>query len=752
MSCNLRFGVMSGRRLAAVMIADVAGYGRLSQIDEEGTRARFRTDLHEIFEPKPIEHHGRLIKTMGDGLLMEFRSIVDALRCAIELQRVKAVRSAVVPNNHRLQFRIGINLGDVIVEGEDVHGDGVNIAHRLQALAEPGGIVVSGTAYDQVKGKVEARFKSCGEQRVKNIDEPMRVYRVLIDRAAARTTRDRARGALRVWRWPAIGFGILLLALATDALMFQRAWAEDPQASMELPDKPSIAVLPFANMSGDAEQDYFVDGMVDDLITDLSRVSGLFVIARNSAFAYKGKSEDLRKVARELGVRYVLEGSIRREGDQVQIDAQLIDANTGGHRWAQRYDGTLSDIFTLQDKITSAIVDALALRLVASDVTPNAEPETRVPVAYDAFLHGWEHFQRTTPDDFAKAVPYFGEAIDLDPDYGRAYAALALIHIRAYYARLTDVLGITRTEARMRARQYLQRAQGRPPALTHQVAGSVLMTDWLHDLALAEFKEAMALEPGDPWSYALMAWTLTSAGRPAEALAHIRTAMRLDPHSPPFFGFVLGLTEFSLERMQDAAASLEESARFNPEFGPSFLLLGAVYGQLGRKNEAATAIARYNELSVGGGGLPLTVSNSPPLDLSKEMHQARLFEGLRLAGVPETLTEGAFASTNRLSTEEVRSLFLGHRLHGRTRESGEAHAAIISADGIATLSGDWASLGGGTMAETAVRFGPNEICFVWQKVVNLCGPVFRNPGGVKAMENEFIWDPGGIAYTFSQID
>jgi hypothetical protein len=278
------------------------------------------------------------------------------------------------------------------------------------------------------------------------------------------------------------------------------------------------------------------------------------------------------------------------------------------------------------------------------------------------------------------------------------------------------------------------------------------MTDWLHDAALAEFKEAMALEPGDPWSYALMAWTLTSAGRPAEALAHIRTAMRLDPHYPPFFGFVLGLTEFSLERLQDAVATLEASIRLNPDYQAPFLLLGAIYGHLGRKENAAAAIARYNEITLGRGGLPLTISNSPPLDLSKETHRTRFFAGLRLAGVPDTLSEGAFAAKNRLAGEEIRALILGQRLRGRSLESGEEHAATVSADGMATLTGDWASLGGGTMTETSVRIGPDELCFVWQKVVNLCGPVLRNPGGAKATENEFIWSPGGNAYTFSQVD
>ncbi len=738
------------RRLVAVMIADIAGYGRLSQVDEEGTRARFQADLRDLFVPQIARHHGRLVKTMGDGLLVEFHSVVDALRCAVEIQRAKAERNASQSADHRLDFRIGINLGDVIIEGGDIHGDGVNIADRLQTLAEPGGITVSGTAYDHVKTKLDVGYEFRGEQQGKNIAEPIRVYRILTNPAAAGRTIQVPLRVAHSWRRPAIVAAVLFLIAATGVVMWYAPWERGFEPRISLPDKPSIAVLPFANMSGDPEQEYFADGMADDLITDLSRVSGLFVIARNSAFAYKGKSVDLRQVARELGVRYVLEGSIRRSGDQVRINAQLIDATTSGHHWAERYDGSLTDIFALQDKITNAIVDALALRLAGSAQGP--EPETAIPAAYDAFLRGWDHFRRTTREDYAKAIPFFEEATKLDPSYGRAYAALAMVYIGAYYARWNDRLGLTRQDARARARQYLQEAQKRPTALSHQVAGYVLMTDWQHAAALAEFKEAIALQPGEPWGYALMAWTLTSAGRPTEALAYIDTAIRLDPYSPPFFGFVLGLAEFSLEKFEQAAATLETSTRRNPDFESAFLLLGATYGQLRRNDDARTVIARYNDIMIGRGDTPLTIATRPALDLSKKIHRSRLLDGLRLSGVPETLSAGEFGAKNRLSAEEVRSLIFGKRLHGRTFDTGEEHAATITADGVATLSGDWASLGAGTMAGSAIRLETDELCFVWQDFVNLCGTVFRNPGAAKAKENEFIWYHGDRAYTFSLID
>ncbi|HXV25538.1 MAG TPA: tetratricopeptide repeat protein [Alphaproteobacteria bacterium] len=737
------------RSLAAVMIADVAGYGRLSQVDEEGTRLRFHADLHDIFEPEISRHHGRLVKTMGDGLLVEFHSVVDALRCAVAIQRAKTERNAGQSADHRLDFRIGINLGDVIMEGGDIHGDGVNIADRLQALAEPGGITVSGTAYDHVKTKLDVGYEFRGEQQVKNIAEPIRVYRVLTDPAVAGKTIEAPRSAPMSWRSVASA-AVLVLAVAIGVVIWLRPWEPTFQPQIPLPDKPSIAVLPFANLSDDPEQEYFADGMADDLITDLSRVSGLFVIARNSTFAYKGKSVDLRQVARELGVRYVLEGSVRRSGNQLRINAQLIDASTGGHRWAERYDGSLAEIFVLQDKITNAIVDALALRLAGS--AQGLEPETAIPAAYDAFLRGRDHFRHTTREDYAKAIPFFEEATRLDPNYGRAYAALAMVYIGAYYARWNDRLGITRQDARIRARRYLQEAQKRPTALAHQAAGSVLMTEWQHTAALAEFKEAIALEPGEPWGYALMAWTLTSAGRPAEALAHIQTAIRLDPHSPPFFGFVLGLAEFSLEKFEQAAATLETSTKLNPDFESAFLLLGATYGQLGRNEDAQSAIARYDEIMIGRGNVPLTVSSRPALDLSKEPYRSRLRDGLRLAGVPETLSAGEFGAENRLTIEEVRSLIIGRKLHGRTFDTGEEHAATVTADGIATLSGDWASLGGGIMAGSVVKLENDELCFLWQGAVKFCGAAFRNPGGSRAVENEFIWYQGDRAYTFSVAD
>ncbi|WVT75146.1 adenylate/guanylate cyclase domain-containing protein [Sinorhizobium chiapasense] len=739
------------RRLAAVMIADVCGYGLLTQADEEGTCARFQADLHDLFEQKIAAHRGRLIKTMGDGLLVEFHSVVEAVRCAVEVQRAKSNSRGA--DAGRLEFRIGINLGDVIVEGDDIQGDGVIIAERLQSLAEPGGIVISGTAYDQVEKHLDVGFVFLGEQRLKHVEKPVRTYRLLLDQAHAGKARVKARHARR---WAALATSAVVFAAAA-GVAWWRPWeppADNSQAQaldLSAADKPSIAVLPFANVSDDPKQDFFADGMTDGLVTELAQVSGLFVIARNSTFTYKDKSVTPRQVSEELGVRYVLEGSVQRAGEQLRINAQLIDSLSGGNVWAGKFDGSLSDVFALQDEVMRGIAEALALRLDPDQQMAFGRKETTVPAAFDAFLRGWEHNRRTTPEDFAKAVPFFEQAIALDPAYGRAYGAAAMVYARIYLWRWHYQLGISRSEARAKAWQYLRTAQTHRTALAHQAAALLAEADWQHADALAELKQAIALEPGDSWSYALTAFVLTSAGRPAEALPYIRTAMRLDPHPPSFFIYVLGLTQFSLEDFKAAAASARSSIKLNPEDDGSFLLLASTAGHLGRRPEAEAAIARFNALRVSRGGVAVTLLGHPPLDLAKPHASERFRQGLRLAGVPEALMDADFSIQNRLPAGDVRSLFFGHQLRGRMLDSGEEHEAFVSPEGIAALTGDWASMGAGRMTDVEVRFEKDEVCFLWLKTTNLCGAVLRNPGGLKARENEFIWYHGDRAFTFSQI-
>jgi TolB-like protein/class 3 adenylate cyclase len=392
------------RRLAAIMFADVVGYSRHSQADEEGTRAKFHEDLNSIFAPFIAAHNGRLVKTIGDAILAEFQSVVGAARCAIDIQRAKA-GCADNPDRNRLIYRIGINLGDVIVEGEDLHGDGVNIGERLQALAEPGGIVLSGAAYDQLETRLAAEYEFLGHKKLKNLIRPLRVYQLLLQ-----PSHNRARSRWLGWSWPKLFAALLVVVLGAGGLAWWHPWvsrfepASKARMSLALPDKPSIAVLPFANMSSSPDQEYLSDGISDDLITALSRVSGLFVIARNSTFIFKGRNVPPKQVSEELGVHYVLEGSVQKSGDRLRINAQLIDAFKGVNAWADHFDGSIGDVFTLQDQVTRGVTDALAITLTDAEQQSIGRQETDVPEAYEEFLRGWVHIRHETPEDYQQSI------------------------------------------------------------------------------------------------------------------------------------------------------------------------------------------------------------------------------------------------------------------------------------------------------------------------------------------------------------
>ena len=380
-----------GRRLAAIVAADVAGYSRLMGLDEVGT-ARTLREHRKVTDALVEKHGGRLVKSTGDGVLLEFPSVVDAVECAVAVQEVMAQRNEGIPQDRRMLFRIGINLGDILIEGDDILGDGVNIAARLEGIAEPGGICVSSSAYDQVRGKVEVEFTDLGEQRLKNIDRPVRVYTA------------KSRGPVGV--------------VGPDA-----SSNHDVQMPLPLPDKPSIAVLPFQNMSGDPEQEYFADGIAEDIITALSRFKSLFVIARNSTFTYKGKAVDIKQVGRELGVRYVLEGSVRKAGSRVRITGQLIEAASDRHLWADKFDGALEDVFGLQDQVTSSVVGLIAPRLEQTEIDRARQKPTDSLDSYDLFLRGMALAYRK--GKFLEAREFFRKAFEQDPDYGAAYAMAA---------------------------------------------------------------------------------------------------------------------------------------------------------------------------------------------------------------------------------------------------------------------------------------------------------------------------------------
>src|SRR5438445_4470945 len=419
------------RKLAAIFSADVKGYSRLMGEDEVAT-VRTLTAYREVMTALIRERRGRVVDATGDNLLAEFASVVDAVECAVALQRELRSLNAPLPVSRRLEFRIGINLGDVIVDGERIYGDGVNIAARVEGLAEAGGIAISGTVYDQVKNKLALAYEALGEHVVKNIREPVRVYRVLpeLEPAGTRPEIGKAVGRRR-WRRAMSLLGVVLLAVARGVAVWSLAF-RSRSPGFGLTDKPSVAVLPFENMSGDAGQEYFSDGITEDLITGLSKPSGLFVIARNSVFAYKGKALKPAQVSRELGVRYLLEGSVRKAGNRVRITAQLVDATTGYHVWAERYDRDLKDVFALQDEVTQKIVGVLAVKLTVPEKDRLGRAPTQNLEAYDDVLRGLEYHRRTTKEANAEARKMFARAVELDPDCAMAYAALVFAHLQAW--------------------------------------------------------------------------------------------------------------------------------------------------------------------------------------------------------------------------------------------------------------------------------------------------------------------------------
>jgi len=749
------------RRLVAILAADVVGYSRLMEQDEAGTFARLRAHRKELFEPEIIAHHGRVFKLMGDGLLAEFASVVEAVECAVALQEGMAQRNAGALSEHRIESRIGVNLGDVIVEkdeagADDMHGEGVIIANRLQSLAEPGGICVSQTVVSHVGHKIAVGFDLIGEQHVKNIAQPVQVFRVRTGPALAGATARIGKSPMIAWRWLAAA-AALLLVFAAGAAIWLRPWSSAPQSAAVdvqaplLPDRPSVAVLPFANLSNDVEQAYLADGLAEDLMTGLSRLPGLFVIARHSAFAYKDQGVDLRKVGSELGVRYILEGSVQRTGEQVRINIQLVDAGTLGHLWAEKYDGSMADIFVFQDRVTKSVVDALALKLTTSEQQALAgQRETAVPEAYDEFLQGWEHYQRTTPSDFVAAIPHFERAIALDPTYARAQAALAMVYFRAYDQGWPASLGMTADAAFRKAREYLQVANAHPTSTSHQVAGNISRERGWYEDAAKEFQAAIALDPSDSWSYAYLAYSLIYAGKAAEGEKQIEIAMRLDPHFPSVFGFYLGLAQFEQNRMAEAAATLEKAVRLNPDDPWPFLPLAASYAYLEREKEGTDAIAAFNSARVRAGGVPVVMRElTGEQDLTPYWAPpgSPLLQGLLRLGIPKDFYSPAFDPV-RLKADEVEALFFGHRLHGHTWNGWE-YGLSVAADGTAVSFGNW-GVGPGTGANTA-ELENDQLCFVLS-TNRMCGSVLRNPGGTRTNENEYIWFVGGWVRPFSQIE
>jgi TolB-like protein/Flp pilus assembly protein TadD len=551
------------RRLAAIMATDVVGYSRLIRADEEGTIAALKALRADLIDPKIAEHHGRIVKLMGDGMLVEFASVVDAVHAAVETQQAVTDHNSDMPANKRIELRIGINLGDVVIDGDDIQGDGVNVAARLEGMAEPGGICVSGMVYEGVRDRIDVAFEDLGEQEVKNIDRPV-----------------------RVWRW-----------LAGDG-----AAPAGPLGATELqplPDKPSIAVLPFDNMSGDPEQEYFVDGITEDIITTLSKIPDLFVIARNSTFTYKGVATGVKQVAQDLGVRYVVEGSVRKAGQRVRITAQLIDASTGHHRWAERYDRDLSDIFALQDEITREIVTAVDVELTEGDQIRVWRDSAGDMAAYEYFAKGRAHFSRNTPKAISQAQQEFEKALSLNPQFAAAHAYVGWNHAVAGVWWSRD-----REEAFRAARAAAETALtlDNTQADAHGVLAFVDLYSGEHARAERIAEEAATLNPNSADIHNVLAMVRTFSGKPEEALAAARHACRLSPRVS-YMLLELGRAFCHVERYEEALDPLNRVISDRPYWIAGRALLIVTSFGLGRvelaKQHAAELLRTSPRFSIG---------------------------------------------------------------------------------------------------------------------------------------------------------
>ncbi len=625
------------RRLAAIVAADIAGYSRLMGADEEGAIAALRGHRSEVIDPKLSQFHGRVANTAGDSLLIEFPSAVDALRCAMKIQRDIAVRCESVPEDRRLLFRIGINVGDVVAEGDDLLGDGVNVAARLEGLAEPGGICISRTARDQVRDRMDIDLEDLGEIEVKNIARPVRVFKV---QGQGQPASDVPRSTVSVPKYVAVAVVVALL-VGGGAFWWQQRPDFEPadraKMVLALPDKPSVAVLPFNNISSDREQDYFADGMVEDLITDLSKVSGLFVIARNSTFTYKGKAVKVQRVAEDLGVRFVVEGSVRRAGEKVRINVQLVDALSGHHVWAERYDGVMADIFDLQDRITGKVVAALAVKLTTAEAsTTSARPETAHPAAYDAVLKGWNylHLRRSDPANYVLAKAQFEKALALDPDYNRGHLSMAAVYWWASIGAQSRRLGVAFQEGIDRAKGYLATAMKSPTPLAHRIASEMLRWEGQHDKAVEEAERAIALDPNNPEGYGAMASALVFSGQAKLALEHLDKADRLEPENERPNWIRRGIANFLLGNYEKAAEQLALAVARDPEYQWNYRWLIATYGHLGKIVEGLAAIEKIDELRNKEGRTNLTLQEADGSQLKRAEDRERLREGWNFAGVP----------------------------------------------------------------------------------------------------------------------
>jgi adenylate cyclase len=581
------------RRLSAIFASDIVGYSRLMEADEEGTLARMNAHRREFLEPAVAQNRGRIVKRTGDGVLIEFSSAVDAARCAIDVQRGMGERNAGVSPERRIELRIGIHVGDIMIEDDDIFGDGVNIAARLESIAQPGGICISDDAYRQVRGKVNVNFQDSGEQELKNIARPVRVYQLRPEAATA---------------------------------------AAKPASGLALPDKPSIAVLAFQNMSGDVEQEFFADGIAEDIITALSKAHWLFVIARNSSFSYKGKSVDVREVGRDLGVRYILEGSVRKAGNRVRITAQLIDATSGHHVWAERYDRALEDIFAVQDEITRSIIGAIAPGIVAAEIQRTRGKKAAQLGQWERVMRAHWHVWRFTREDCREAFHLTDEILRRDPNNALALADLSFNwHFGGVFGWTTEPIAKAMEKSGDAARRAVT-AEDRDATAQAALAVYEVFSN-RHDDAIKRLMRAVELDPNSSLARGQLGVALSFGGEPDRSIAALEDAKRLSPRDylMVIWHAVDAWSHLHAERFADAMACAKQAIEFNPAFPDSHGILAAAAAHLGQMTEAQAGLAEFVRL------LPELTLSDPRLirPFRRPADRERFFAGLRKAGLAE---------------------------------------------------------------------------------------------------------------------
>ncbi len=582
------------RRLAAILCSDVVGYSRLMGEDEVGTLNELGAHRKELIEPKTTEHHGRVVKLMGDGMLMEFASVVDAVSFAVEIQQTMFERNKDIPEDRQIKYRVGINIGDIIVDGEDIHGDGVNIASRIESLAQPGGICISAKVYEEVRNKLSTAFEDLGEQAVKNIDRPV-----------------------RVWRWVADGSAAVASRQAVEPL--------------PLPDKPSIAVLPFTNMSGDPDQEYFSDGVSEDLTTALSRFDSLFVIARNSAFAYKGEVVDVKRVGRELGVRYILEGSVRRAGKRVRVNAQLIDVDGDRHVWAERFDRQIEDVFELQDDIVASIAATVGPEITLAEIERARNKRPDALDTWDLYLRATSAYHAMTEDAVAEAVSLLQKAIESEPDFANAYALLGLCHSHIAMHGWVKPVSTAFREAR-RLTEEAVRLSPTSPETNHSLA-FVLTLIGEPERGVTAARRAIELNTNHAESYATLGLALVFCGDLEACLAACQQSARSNPRDARRNQLynAMGHAYFMLEDYEQAIEVSKKGYHQSRSVYGQTVTLAAAYARLGKKVEAKYYI---DDLLQFIPRMNLRALRKNPMFIRPE-HIDKLVEGMRLAGLPE---------------------------------------------------------------------------------------------------------------------